>query len=102
MSQRRGTLMTDESIFATDPLMEPELVTLERAARALHEIFGALLDADYLTGKTELRDALAGRFELSQLVAEELCDELERAERVRFVRTPEGSAWHVHVDEDRA
>ena len=90
--------MTDDSIFTTDALMEPEMVTLERAARALYETFGALVDADYLTGKTELRDALAARFELSQLVAEDLCDELERVERIRFVRTPEGSAWHVHAE----
>jgi hypothetical protein len=64
-------------------------------------VFGPLVDADYVTGKTELRDALATRFEISQLVAEELCDELERAERIRFVRTPEGTAWHIHGDEER-
>ena len=93
--------MTDELIRTTDALMEPDLVTLERAVRTLYEIFGPLVDADYLTGKTELRDALAARFELSQLVAEEVCDELERGERIRFVRTPEGSAWHVHVEEER-
>jgi hypothetical protein len=93
--------MADELIRTTDALMEPDLVTLERAARTLRETFGPLVDADYLTGKTELRDALAARYELSQLVAEELCDELERAERIRFVRTPEGSAWHVHAEEER-
>lgn len=93
--------MSDELVRTTDALMEPELVTLERAARALYEFFGPLVDADYLQGKTELRDALAERFELSQLVAEELCDELERAERIRFVRTAEGSAWHIHAEEDR-
>ncbi len=102
MDPRRGPPMTDELIRTTDALMEPDLVTLDRAAKVLHEVFGPLLDADYLTGKTELRDALAARFELSQLVAEELCDELERCERIRFVHAPEGSAWHVHADEDRA
>jgi len=75
--------------------LEPEAVTLERAARVLHEVFGPLLDADYLAGKTELRDAVAARFELSQLAAEELCDDLERADRIRFVRTAEGAAWHI-------
>ncbi len=70
-------------------------VTLERAAKVLNEVFGPLLDADYLSGKTELRDAVAARFELSQLAAEELCDDLERADRIRFVRTAEGAAWHI-------
>ena len=70
-------------------------MTLERAARVLHEVLGPLLDADYLPGKTELRDAVAARFELSQLAAEELCDDLERAGRIRFVRTAEGAAWHI-------
>jgi hypothetical protein len=79
-----------------DEALEPDLVTLERAARELYAIFGPLVDADYLPGKTTFRDALADRFELSQCVAEELCDELERAERVRFVRTAEGSGWHIH------
>jgi hypothetical protein len=91
--------MADELVRTTDALMEPELCTLERAARVLREMFGPLVDADYLPGKTELRDALAGHFELSQLLAEELCDELERADRIRFVRTAEGSAWHIHVEE---
>lgn len=93
--------MGDEPI-TTDTLMKPELVTLERAARFLHEAFGSLVDADYLDGKTQLRDALAARFEVSELVAEDLCDELERAERLRFVRTVEGAAWHIHADEERA
>jgi hypothetical protein len=85
-----------------DELMQTELVTLERAARFLHETFGSLVDADYLDGKTRLRDALEARFELSDLVAEDLCDELERAYRVRFVRTAEGAAWHIHADPERA
>ena len=93
--------MSDELIRTTDALMEPDLVTLERAARALYEVFGPLVDADYVTGKTELRDVLAARFELSQLVAEDVTDELEQSERIRFVRTPEGVAWHIHADEER-
>ncbi len=39
--------------------------------------------------------------ELSLLEAEELCDDLERADRVRFVKTAEGSAWHIHPEEER-
>ena len=78
-SARRGAAWPTSWSARTEALMEPESVTLERAARALCEVFGPLVDADYLPGKTELRDALAARFELSQLLAEELCDELERA-----------------------
>jgi hypothetical protein len=81
-----------------DEALEPDLVTLERAAYELYGMFGALLDADYIQGKTIFRDALADRFELSQCVAEYLCDELERAERIRFVRTAEGAGWHIHVE----
>src|SRR5690348_10998640 len=91
------SVMADELVRTTDALMGPDLCTLERAARVLLEVFGPLVDADYLPGKTELRDTLAARFELSQLLAEELCDELERAERIRFVRTAEGAGWHIHL-----
>lgn len=91
--------MADELIRTTDALMGPELVTLDRAARALLDVFGPLVDADYLTGKTEMRDALAACFELSLLLAEELCDELERADLIRFVRTAEGAGWHIHAGE---
>ncbi len=84
----------EDAVGAQAP--EPEgAVTLEGAARLLHEVFGSLLDADYLMGKTELRDTIAARFELSELAAEELCDDLERADRIRFVRTAEGTAWHI-------
>jgi hypothetical protein len=79
--------------------MELDLVTVERAAHALHDMFGPLVDADYLPGKTLFRDALAERFEISQLVAEDLCDELEQARLIRFVRTTEGTGWHIHAEE---
>jgi len=91
--------MADELVRTTEGLIGPEICTPERALKALYEVFGPLVDADYLPGKTELRDALAARFELSQLLAEELCDELERAGRLRFVTTAEGAAWHIHRDE---
>ena len=94
--------MGDELGRTTFALMQPELVTLEVAARFLHETFGSLVDADYLDGKTRLRDAVSARFELSDLVAEDMCDELERAARIRFVRTTEGAAWHIHADAERA
>ena len=94
--------MTDELVRTTEAMMEPEPATLERAAQALYDRFGSAVDADYVPGKTELRDALSARFELSLLAAEELCDELERADRVRFVRTAEGAAWHIHAGEEGA
>ena len=99
MEPLQRSVMADELVRTTEALMGPEVCTLDRAVRALYEVFGPLVDADYLPGKTELRDALAARFELSQLVAEELCDELERAGRLRFVTTAEGAAWHIHRDE---
>jgi hypothetical protein len=92
--------MSGELVRDDDTVVEPALITLERAAQALVEILGPLVYADFLVGKTEMRDALAARFQISQLEAEDLCDDLERADRVRFVSTPEGSAWHIRgVDE---
>src|SRR5262249_43984933 len=103
--RRHGTAteerMSGELVRDDDTVMEPPLLTLDLAAQALVEMFGPLLDADYLAGKTELRDALVARFELSLLEAEELCDDLERAGHVRFVTTAEASAWHIHLEEAR-
>ena len=77
---------------------EMPVITTLLAAETLASVFGALLEEDYLTGKTELRDALCDRFELSQLEAEEMCDQLERAELIRFVSSPEGQGWHIHLE----
>jgi hypothetical protein len=73
-------------------------ITLANAARALREAFGPITDDDYLPGKTAFRDELCLRFGLSQLEAEELCDELEHAELLRFVRSEDGLGWHVHTE----
>jgi hypothetical protein len=67
-----------------------------RAQNVLRERFGALVDADYLPGKTAMRDALCEELGLSQLEAEELCDSLEERGILRFVRSPEGVGWHLH------
>lgn len=67
-----------------------------RAIHALSERFGALVDADYLQGKTAMRDTLCERLGVSQLEAEELCDSLEQQGVLRFVRSPEGVGWHIH------
>jgi len=83
------------------PSMEgPMVLGPERAGRALRERFGAFVDADYLAGKTVMRDALCEEFGISQLEAEELCDALEASRVLRFVTTPEGVGWHIH-DEAR-
>jgi hypothetical protein len=89
--------MSGELVRDDDTVVEFALVTLERAAQALVETLGPLFAAEYVVGKTEMRDALAARFQISQLEAEDLCDDLERAERVRFVITAEGSAWHIRA-----
>ncbi len=89
-----------ESVETAGSILAPDVVTLERAARALAEMFGPLVDADYVPGKTLFCDALAGRFGISILTAEELCDELERAARIRFVRTEDGAGWHIHGEPD--
>jgi hypothetical protein len=89
----------DDTVRTTDPIVESDVVTPERAVAALWERFGPVVEADYLPGKTELRDALVARFDVSELTAEELCDELERADLIRYLSTDEGSGWHVHAEE---
>lgn len=97
------TVQTSDDAVQTDAtILAPDIVTLERAARVVEEVFGPLVDADYLQGKTLLCDAIAARLGVSILTAEELCDELERAARIRFVRTDDGAAWHIHSEPDAA
>jgi hypothetical protein len=79
-------------------IASPAFVTARVAVGALLRRFGPLVDAEYLAGKTAFRDELVTRFELSEVQAEDLCDELERAELIRFLSTPEGIGWHVHPD----
>ncbi len=74
-----------------------QIVSSARATASLLEMFGALVDADYIPGKTLFRDALCDRFGFSQLEAEELCDTLEQSGLIRFVRSEEGVGWHIHT-----
>jgi hypothetical protein len=72
------------------------VISAATAAEELERTFGVLVDADYVTGKTQFRDALCASFGVSQLEAEELCDDLERAEVIRFVDSPElGTGWSI-------
>ena len=76
-----------------DAVLVPRVVTVETAARLLADRFGALFDANYLAGKTRSRETGARELGVSILVAEELCDELERAGRIRFVGGEDGAGW---------
>jgi hypothetical protein len=78
----------------------PMVIGLARAGETLLAEFGPLVSTDYLPGKTQFRDTLCERFGLSQLQAEELCDELERTAILRFVQSVEGSGWHIHLEAD--
>lgn len=98
-----AVLTTDDTVQVTGgevdregSILAPDVITLEGAARRLGAVFGPLVDADYVPGKTLFCDALAAHFGVSILTAEELCDELERAGRIRFVRTEDGAGWHIH------
>jgi hypothetical protein len=68
------------------------------AGRALRERFGAFVGAEYLFGKTAMRDALCEQFGISQLEAEELCDALESAGALRFISTPDGEGFRIDSD----
>lgn len=90
--------VANDTIESEATILAPDVVTLEGAGRRLAAVFGPLVDADYVPGKTLLCDVLAAHFGVSILTAEELCDELERAGRIRFVRTEDGAAWHIHEE----
>ena len=78
------------------PEIEPIVISAASATRELLRLYGGVLEADYVSGKTQFRDALCAAFELSQLEAEELCDELEGASLIRFVESAElGSGWSI-------
>lgn len=99
---------TEEKVVSTtedvdETTSEAVLPSSERTAaavRCLHERFGSVLEAEYVPGKTELRDALVASLQISQLAAEELCDALEYARTIVFIRTDEGFGWHIHTEGD--
>ncbi|WP_437753920.1 hypothetical protein [Sorangium sp. So ce1389] len=88
---------TDESVRTTDEAVFTPVLALDLAAEILVGMLGALVDADYVQGKTQFRDVLCGRIDISQLEAEELVDDMERSGRIRFVGAEEGRGWHVEV-----
>lgn len=90
----------NDTVEVDESILTPDVVSVEGGLRYLHETFGPLVDADYVPGKTLFCEALAARFEISILTAEEICDELERTARIRFVRTEDGAGWHIHGEPD--
>jgi len=90
----------NDSVEVDASILVPDVIGVESASRYLHDTFGPLVDADYVPGKTLFCEAIAARFEISILTAEELCDELERGARIRFVRTEDGAGWHIHAEPD--
>jgi hypothetical protein len=91
---------TDESVRTTDDTVSTPVLALDLAVEMLVGMLGPLVDEDYIPGKTQFRDALCSRIDISQLEAEELVDDLERSGRIRFVRSEEGRGWHIQHDED--
>ncbi|AUX46938.1 hypothetical protein SOCE26_084480 [Sorangium cellulosum] len=87
----------DESVRTTAETVVTPVLTLELAAETLAVVLGPLVDADYVQGKTQFRDVLCERFDLSQLEAEELVDGLERSGRISFLGADveERRGWHV-------
>src|SRR5689334_10366979 len=92
--------MSEGDIEETSAAFIPSPATMATAVRCLHDRFGSVLEAEYVPGKTELRDTLSGSLRISLLEAEDLCDELERAGSIGFIRTGEGFGWHIHAEGD--
>lgn len=86
---------SDDRVETTDESVQAPIVTPELAASALIEAFGALVDADFLPGKTLFRDALCDRFGISEVEAEEMVDALEASGDILFVRSEEGLGWRI-------
>ncbi|AGP40402.1 hypothetical protein BE04_18655 [Sorangium cellulosum] len=86
---------TDESVRTTAETVVTPVVALDLAAEILTGALGPLIDADYVQGKTQFRDVLCDRIDISQLEAEELVDDMERSGRIRFIGAEEGRGWHV-------
>jgi hypothetical protein len=86
---------TDEAVRTTDETVLTPVLALDLAAEILASTLGPLVDADYVQGKTQFRDVLCARIDISQLEAEELIDDLERSGRVQFIGAEEGRGWHV-------
>jgi hypothetical protein len=87
---------TEDVVSTSSDVVAPSVVTTESGVRVLSERFGPLYDAEYVPGKTAFRDALAEDLQISELDAEDLCDELERMGRIAFVRIGDTFGWHVH------
>ena len=94
--------MVEDVIERTSGAFVPSPATIDAAVRCLYDFFGSVLEAEYVPGKTTFRDALVVSLGISQLAAEELCDELERAGRIGFIRTSESFGWHIHTEGDPA
>lgn len=92
--------MTEDVIEETSAAGATTVVTTAAAARCLHDRFGTVVEAEYVPGKTLFRDALSASLEISQLAAEDLCDELERAGGIVFIQNGEGFGWHIHAEDD--
>lgn len=86
---------TDEAVETTDETVEEPIITSERALSALLAVFGALVDNDYVQGKTLFRDALCHRFGISEVESEELVDHLENTGQIRFISSDEGLGWRI-------
>lgn len=102
MTTDDSVVTQDDAVQTTDETVTAPVTSADLATRALEEACGATVDEDYLPGKTRFRDVLCARFELSQLEAEEMVDELEEAGRVRFVRADEGLGWHIDATDEAA
>ena len=91
---------TDEMVETTDEVVQSPVVTSEVALGELLSVFGPLVDADYLPGKTGFRDALRDRLDLSEVEAEDLVDAMEGSGQIRFISSEEGLGWRIeHVDQ---
>ncbi len=79
-----------------------ELVDLGWLASRLHALFAESLPAEYVPGKTQMRDAVVGLLDCSAAEAERLVDCLEGDGWVRYLAEsdlPSGGFWVFEREE---
>ena len=96
-------------VFASDaspisdatPAADAETVALTpaHALEVLGHALGPAFDAEYVLGKTRMRDLLCARLGASELEAEEMVDDLERSGALPFTDSPGGGTFRIEPPE---
>jgi hypothetical protein len=78
--------------------LDIESIDVRALLRYLAGVFSGAPPEGAITGRTALRDAVAGKLQCSQLQAEEIVDSLVLRGNLRLISSPEaGELWAIEV-----